>query len=99
LAGAWLQARLQVTSEDEGHIRHELLGSRTGHGGSTPRQPGTRGTARSGTGDLFLDIEGVRYYSADGKEFGLQYLFGVVDMAGTDTHDRPWDGEGRAGVP
>ena len=33
------------------------------------------------TGDLFFDIEGARYYSEDGKEFGLQYLFGIVDTA------------------
>ena len=32
-------------------------------------------------GDLFFDIEGARYYSEDGREFGLQYLFGVVDTA------------------
>ena len=29
-------------------------------------------------GDLFFDIERARYYSEDGREFGLQYLFGVV---------------------
>ena len=32
-------------------------------------------------GDLFFDIEGARYYSEDGREFGLQYLFGIVDTA------------------
>ena len=41
------------------------------------------------TGDLFFDIEGARYYSEDGKEFGLQYLFGVVDTADTDARGRP----------
>src|SRR5207245_196536 len=30
------------------------------------------------------DIEGARYYSEDAKEYGLQYLFGVVDSAETD---------------
>ena len=35
-------------------------------------------------GDLFFDIEGARYYSEDGREFGLQHLFGVVDTAEAD---------------
>ena len=35
-------------------------------------------------GDLFFDIEGARYHSEDGREFGLQYLFGVVDTAEAD---------------
>ncbi len=35
-------------------------------------------------GDLFFDIEGARYYSEDGREFGLQYLFGVIDTAEVD---------------
>ncbi len=35
-------------------------------------------------GDLFFDIEGARYYSGDGREFGVQYLFGVVDAAEVD---------------
>jgi hypothetical protein len=40
-------------------------------------------------GDLFFDIEGARYYSEDGKEFGLQYLFGVIDTADTDESGTP----------
>jgi hypothetical protein len=40
-------------------------------------------------GDLFFDIEGARYYSGDGREFGLQYLFGVVDTAEADGRDSP----------
>ena len=40
-------------------------------------------------GDLFFDIEGARYYSEDGKEFGLQYLFGVVDTADVDASGTP----------
>ena len=41
------------------------------------------------SGDLFFDIEGAQYYSEDGKEFGLQYLFGVVDTVDTDARSRP----------
>ena len=40
-------------------------------------------------GDLFFDIEGARYYSEDSREFGLQYLFGVVDTAEADGAGRP----------
>ena len=40
-------------------------------------------------GDLFFDIEGARYYSEDSQEFGLQYLFGVVDTADLDSSGRP----------
>ena len=41
------------------------------------------------TGDLFFDIEGARYYSEDGAEFGLQYLFGIVDTADTGPAGQP----------
>jgi hypothetical protein len=40
-------------------------------------------------GDLFFDIEGVRCYSEEGREFGLQYLFGVVDTADVDAAGAP----------
>ncbi len=40
-------------------------------------------------GDLFFDIEGARYFSEDGREFGLQYLFGIVDTAETDAQGAP----------
>ena len=40
-------------------------------------------------GDLFFDIEGARYYSEDGREFGLQYLFGIVDTADIDEAGTP----------
>src|SRR5262249_19840812 len=37
----------------------------------------------------FFDIEGARHYSQDGREFGLQYLFGIVDTADLDESGRP----------
>jgi uncharacterized protein len=40
-------------------------------------------------GDLFFDIEGARYYSENNQEFGLQYLFGIVDTADIDAQGRP----------
>ena len=51
-------------------------------------------------GDLYFDIAGARYYSEDGTEYGLQYLFGIVDTADLDQQGRPryhrfWSFEGR----
>ena len=40
-------------------------------------------------GDLFFDIEGARYYTEDNKEYGLQYLFGIVDTADLDADGTP----------
>jgi hypothetical protein len=42
----------------------------------------------SALGDLFFDIEGARYRCEDGRECGLQYLFGVVDTAEVDEAGR-----------
>ena len=89
LGGARLQARLQVASEDEGRIRYEISGSRTGLAGELLINRGLLALPVPVTGDLFFDIEGARYYSEDGKELGLQYLFGVVDTADTDASGRP----------
>lgn len=44
-------------------------------------------------GDLFFDFEGDPLWTADGRDWGLEYLFGVLDMTGDFTplwaHDRP----------
>ena len=50
---------------------------------------GLLGLPEPAEGDLFFDIEGARYYSEDGKEFGLQYLFGITDSAEIDDQRRP----------
>ena len=83
LRSAQRQARLQVASEDAGSIRYELLDpERDGDGGLVPNR-GLLALPEPADGDLFFDIEGARYYSEDGREFGLQYLFGVIDTADT----------------
>jgi predicted RecB family nuclease len=83
------QARLQVASEDDGIIRFRLLElERDASGILTPNR-GLLALPEPVTGDLFFDIEGARYYSEDSKEFGLQYLFGVVDTADLDETGRP----------
>jgi predicted RecB family nuclease len=84
VARAQLQARLQVASEDAGTIEYQLLEpDRDAHGGLVPNR-GLLALPEPSAGDLFFDIEGARYYTEDGKEFGLQYLFGIVDTADTD---------------
>jgi predicted RecB family nuclease len=105
LERAQLQARLQVASEDSGHIRFELLEPERDHDGALIPNRGLLALPEPCTGDLFFDIEGARYYSEDGREFGLQYLFGIVDNAelaaeGTPRYTQIWafdrSGEKRA---
>jgi uncharacterized protein len=81
LAGAQSQARLQVASEDAGHIEYELLEPERDAAGALVPNRGLMALPEPVAGDLFFDIEGARYYSEDGKEFGLQYLFGIIDTA------------------
>jgi uncharacterized protein len=105
LDGARQQARLQVTSEDQGRIAYELLDPERDPVGVLVPNRGLLALPEPSPGDLFFDIEGARYYSEDNREFGLQYLFGIVDTADTDERGRPrytqiWDfdrdGEKRA---
>ena len=84
LEGARRQARLQVATEDEGRIRYEILDPERDVAGALLINRGLLALPEPASGDLFFDIEGARYYSEDGQEFGLQYLFGVVDTADTD---------------
>ncbi len=86
---AQLQARLQVASEDAGQIQYELLEPARDAMGALVANRGLLALPEPRVGDLFFDIEGARYYSEDGKEFGLQYLFGVVDTADTDESGTP----------
>ena len=89
LERAQLQARLQVASEDDGIIRYELLDPERDGDGALVANRGLLALPEPADGDLFFDIEGARYYSEDGREFGLQYLFGVVDTAEVDQAGLP----------
>ena len=89
LERARLQAQLQVASEDEGHIRYEILDPERDAVGALVANRGLLALPEPAPGDLFFDIEGARYYSEDVKEFGLQYLFGLVDTADTDEEGTP----------
>ena len=89
LTGARQQARLQVTSEDDGRIAYELLEpDRDPYGAIVPNR-GLLALPEPSAGDLYFDIEGARYYSEDNQEFGLQYLFGIVDTADLDEQGLP----------
>ena len=89
LGRAQVQARLQVASEDDGVIRYRLLQPGRDAEGALVANRGLLALPEPADGDLFFDIEGARYWSEDGREFGLQYLFGVVDMADLDEAGRP----------
>ena len=89
LERAQSQARLQVASEDAGPIEYELLEPERDADGALVPNRGLLALPEPVAGDLFFDIEGARYYSEDGREFGLQYLFGIVDTADLDESGRP----------
>jgi uncharacterized protein len=89
LERAQLQARLQVASEDARTIEYRLLDLERDDDGALVQNRGLLALPEPSAGDLFFDIEGARYYSEDGREFGLQYLFGVVDLADVDAEGRP----------
>jgi predicted RecB family nuclease len=83
------QARLQVESEDCGRIAYALLEPDRDAGGELVPNRGLLALPEPVAGDLFFDIEGARYYSEDEREFGLQYLFGIVDTADVDAAGGP----------
>ena len=89
LERALIQARLQVASEDEGLIRYELLDPERDVVRALVPNRGLLALPEPADGDLFFDIEGARYYSEDAREFGLQYLFGIVDTLDRDESGRP----------
>src|SRR6202035_5087967 len=89
LAKSQLQARLQVISEDAGRIQYELLNRERDADGALVANLGLLGLPEPCVGDLFFDIEGARYYTEDDREFGLQYLFGIVDTADLDASGTP----------
>ncbi|HEY2313637.1 MAG TPA: TM0106 family RecB-like putative nuclease, partial [Streptosporangiaceae bacterium] len=83
------QAILQVASEDAGVVAYELMEPDRGAETELVPNRGLLALPEPAEGDLFFDIEGARHYSKDGKEFGLQYLFGIVDTADIDAQSVP----------
>ena len=62
------QAKLQVLQRDSGIPRYEIVDP----------QPLTL-LPEPDPGDLFFDFEGDPLWTADGREWGLEYLFGVLE--------------------
>jgi predicted RecB family nuclease len=83
------QASIQVAGEDAGEPRWELVEPER-EDGELVSSRGLLALPMPSEGDLFFDIEGARYYSEDGKEFGLQYLFGIVDTSEPGSPYRSW---------
>ena len=76
-----LQARLQTCTPVDGRPAYEVVDP-AALSGLPPPSPG----------DLFFDFEGDPLWTADGRSWGLEYLFGVLDASGDFTpiwaHDR-----------
>jgi uncharacterized protein len=90
LRGTHLQASLQVASRRQGNAPlYELLEPERDAEDQLLPNRGFLGLPEPSSGDLFFDIEGARYYSEDATEFGLQYLFGIVDSAELDAEGQP----------
>jgi uncharacterized protein len=83
------QAKLQVLGDDTQSLLWEFVDPERTEAGAVAPNRGLAALPPPSPGDLFFDIEGARYYSEDAKEYGLQYLFGVVDCAQTDDQGHP----------
>ncbi|ORW02434.1 TM0106 family RecB-like putative nuclease [Mycobacterium kyorinense] len=87
LAKLTAQARLQVVERETGEPQFEIADP----------QPLAL-LPNPDDGDLFFDFEGDPLWTADGRQWGLEYLFGVLDAGGAFrplwAHDRA--GERRA---
>ena len=83
------QAYLQVLADDQGRPLWEFIEPERGHDESLAADRGLLALPEPVDGDLFFDIESARHYSEDGREFGLQYLFGVLDTADLDNSGAP----------
>ena len=73
------QARLQAEARRTGEMHWKFIEPERDDDGVLVPNRGLLALPVPTDGDLFFDIEGARFYSEDGKEFGLQYLFGFVD--------------------
>ncbi len=89
LARSHAQAKLQAEGRRLGKPIWELVPPERDEEAALVPNRGLLALPEPAEGDLFFDIEGARYYSEDAKEFGLQYLFGIVDSAESGANGRP----------
>ena len=87
LARLRLQARLQLTAEAsaDGAPVLEVIDA-----------DGLAALPQPDAGDVFFDFEGDPLWTDDGRTWGLEYLFGVVDHDGAREHFRPFWAHDRA---
>jgi len=82
-----LQARLQTSEPVDGKPAYEVV-TPSALSALPPPSPG----------DLFFDFEGDPLWTADGRNWGLEYLFGVLDASGGFSpiwaHDRIQERQG-----
>ena len=88
-AGSGERSASVTGASDDGPTRFALLEPDRDASGALIPNRGLLALPEPALGDIFFDIEGARYYSEDNREFGLQYLFGVVDTADLDEAGRP----------
>ncbi|MGT2427068.1 TM0106 family RecB-like putative nuclease [Amnibacterium kyonggiense] len=74
-----LQARLQLDAEHGGPMRAEVVDAEALAALPAPDP-----------GDVFFDFEGDPLWSDDGRTWGLEYLFGVVELDGEREVFRPF---------
>lgn len=79
LAKLQAQAAIQVRERDQGRPQYELIDG-------VPDDQGLGGLPEPDDHDLFFDMEGDPHYPGG----GLEYLFGVVTLAGKDCHFQSW---------
>ncbi|MDH2444519.1 TM0106 family RecB-like putative nuclease [Amnibacterium sp. CER49] len=84
-----LQAELQLRAErsetGEHRVRFEIIDAE-----------GLAALPEPSPGDVFFDFEGDPLWSDDGRNWGLEYLFGVIDHDGRREHFRPFWAHDRA---
>ncbi len=73
------QARIQVRQRDSGTAQYEVVDA----------QPLTL-LPNPDNGDLFFDFEGDPLWTADGVDWGLEYLFGVLEGGRSSTFHPLW---------
>jgi len=68
------QARMQLTPRADGEVKWEIAAT-SGLTALPPRD----------AGDIFFDFEGDPLWTADGEDWGLDYLWGLVTLEGFET--------------
>jgi len=71
------QARLQIAPREDGKPPYEVIDA----------QP-LMLLPNPDKGDLFFDFEGDPLWTADGRDWGLEYMFGVLGTGGQERSDR-----------